>query len=289
MTELKPLLSLLDDPSEEIFQSVSKKLLQQGSAAISELTLAWEQSTNPLLQNRLENIIDEIEFQDLYNLFKTWLANKDGEYVYGIFLLEKILYPGLDYIQFLDNFNKVYKAVWLEINDYLTPIERVKLINRVLFTNLKFKGENSKKTSGVDYSVSRLLKTKNGSQYSLALLYLALAQKLDFPIFGTALQSHSILCYKKNTLPQHAPEDEVNQSTSFFIYPFYDGAIYGRKYLEIQLTDPLKEFNTNLLDPISNNNFLKNTLISLSNTLINNNFKAKHNKVERILTLFEGV
>ena len=289
MSELKPLLSLLDDPLEEIFQSVSEKLIQQGNAALSELNLAWEQSTNPLLQNRLENIIDEIEFQDLYNLFKVWISKKSDDYIYGIFLFEKILYPGLDYKQFLNSFNKVYQEVWLEINDYLTPIESVRVINRVLFTNLKFTAKTTKKTTGIDYSVSRLLQTKNGSQYSLALLYLALVQKLNLSIFGAGLLSHCMLCYEDASLVKHAPDGEANLSTLFFIYPFKDGAIYGKKFIETQLANPAEDFNTDLLKPISNNLFLKNILENLSNKFKINKFANKHKKTERILTLFNEI
>ena len=285
-SKIKPLISLLDDPSEEIFQSVFEKFLHLGEPALGELNIAWEQCSNSLMQTRLELLIDEIEFQSLFNSFQIWLSDTNIDLIYGIWLFERIQYPGLDFKLFSENFEKVYRAIWIELNEYLTPIEKIRIINRVLFTNLKYKTGQSKKLSGIDFSVNRLIQTKQGSQFSLALLYLALAQKLNIPVSGTLWSKHAILCYKDTTLAKHAPSEETIQSVLFYIFPYNNGAIYGKKFLQTQLSNSQGIFNEELFLPVTNRIYFKNMLTTLSNVFKVSKFEHKQKKVARLLSLF---
>ena len=59
---IQALLQLLDDPSNEVFNHVSQGILKQGEDIIPELEKAWETSLNEVLQERIENLIQEIQF-----------------------------------------------------------------------------------------------------------------------------------------------------------------------------------------------------------------------------------
>lgn len=59
--EITALVKLLDDPNEEIYNQVSVRLLDQGYEVIPQLEKAWEQSFDEKIQNRLENLIQEIQ------------------------------------------------------------------------------------------------------------------------------------------------------------------------------------------------------------------------------------
>ena len=52
--ELRALISLLDDPDDNIFGEIRGKLISFGDDIIPDLESAWESSFDHLLQNRIE-------------------------------------------------------------------------------------------------------------------------------------------------------------------------------------------------------------------------------------------
>ena len=62
--KIRALIDLLDDPDSKIFETVKNQLLRQGASVIPELEKSWESSLNDNLQNKIENIIQQIQFQD---------------------------------------------------------------------------------------------------------------------------------------------------------------------------------------------------------------------------------
>jgi len=52
--EISALITLLDDPNSEVFNTVMTNLLKKGSEAIPQLEKAWESSLDERLQRRIE-------------------------------------------------------------------------------------------------------------------------------------------------------------------------------------------------------------------------------------------
>ena len=69
-TEVNSLIRLLDDPDREIFEHVHEKLLSYGSEAIEYLESAWEQAFDPIQQERIANLVHEIQFGIVKNDLK---------------------------------------------------------------------------------------------------------------------------------------------------------------------------------------------------------------------------
>ena len=65
LAEINALVKLLDDPDEEIYQQVQEHLLIYGNEVITYLESAWEQSLDTLLQERIENIVHTIQFNNV--------------------------------------------------------------------------------------------------------------------------------------------------------------------------------------------------------------------------------
>ena len=51
--EIKALLQLIDDPDEEVFNTVSNRIISFGKIIIPNLEDIWEHSTNEALQERI--------------------------------------------------------------------------------------------------------------------------------------------------------------------------------------------------------------------------------------------
>ena len=72
LAEINALVKLLDDPDENIYQQVQQRLLEYGNDAISHLESAWEQSLDTLLQERIENIVHTIQFNNVKEDLNLW-------------------------------------------------------------------------------------------------------------------------------------------------------------------------------------------------------------------------
>ena len=63
--EFKALITLLDDNDNEVFAHVSDKIISLGVEGIPLLESAWETSENQIIQNRLEDLINRIQFSNV--------------------------------------------------------------------------------------------------------------------------------------------------------------------------------------------------------------------------------
>lgn len=72
--EISALISLIDDPDENIFNQVKKKLLEMGGDVIPALEQHWESNHLGLVfQHRVENLIHEIQFETVRVGLEEWI------------------------------------------------------------------------------------------------------------------------------------------------------------------------------------------------------------------------
>ncbi|MEY2829175.1 MAG: hypothetical protein RIQ33_1033, partial [Bacteroidota bacterium] len=85
----KSLISLLDDPDEEVYNNVFAKLCECGPIVIPQLENEWEHNVDELVQVRLETLIHTIQFDALKNALKTWVLNHADDLQMGILIFNK--------------------------------------------------------------------------------------------------------------------------------------------------------------------------------------------------------
>jgi hypothetical protein len=69
--KLQALINLLDDPDSTVFEIVEKELLKENVEIIPALEEKWESSFDENSQERIENLIQSLQFKQTYKLFKT--------------------------------------------------------------------------------------------------------------------------------------------------------------------------------------------------------------------------
>ncbi|PLX15411.1 MAG: hypothetical protein C0599_16805 [Salinivirgaceae bacterium] len=193
--ELDFLLNLMDDPSDEVYRAIEEKFLKFGKPIVRELEMFWESSANSLVQGRIENILQKINFDFLKKQISSWIDNSDFNLIYGSYLLTLFQYPDYEFKDINSQFEEVKRDLWLEINPQLTALEKVRVLNHVLFQVHKFQGSRSNPTSPQHFFINNLLDTKRGNQYSIALLYASLAQSIEMPVYGVKLPHNYLLAY----------------------------------------------------------------------------------------------
>ncbi len=141
--EVFALISLLDDPDESVFNQVSIKFLSLGEEVIPALEDAWEHSFDTLIQNRIENIIHQIQFDLIKEALREWAKPDQQDLLEGALLITRYQYPDVDVNKIHKQIAQIKQDVWLELNEYLTALEKVKIINHILFDVHNFSGNTT--------------------------------------------------------------------------------------------------------------------------------------------------
>jgi len=257
--KIRALLQLLDDPNEEIYMHVSQNIIKQGIEIIPELEKAWETSLNEILQHRIENLIQEIQFTTTQNKLIEWKESGAFSVLEGAYLVAKYQYPDLKFEYIEKLFETIRKDVWLEINNNLTALEKTRVINHILYEIHSFAGNSSNFYAPQNSYINLVLESKKGNPLTLGIIYIAIAQKLDLPIYGVSMPKNFILAY----IDQYNMEFTNDNEVLFYINPYNKGTVLGKReidyFLKQQKLEPLKSYYY----PCSNIEIIKKLILNL--------------------------
>ncbi|MES2591802.1 MAG: transglutaminase-like domain-containing protein [Bacteroidota bacterium] len=262
--ELTALISLLDDPDESVFQHVSMKFLSMGQEIIPALEDAWEHSFDTLIQNRIENIIHQIQFDLIKEALNKWSHPEEQNLLEGTLLIARYQYPDIDFAKLKKQIEQIKHDVWLELNENLTALEKVKIINHILFDVHNFSGNTNNYHAPQNSYINNVLESKKGNPLLLSIIYTIVAQSLDIPIYGVNLPEHFILCYV-DVEHMSVPSVEGNEGGNilFYINPFSKGTVFGQKEIDAFLKQLKLEKLPSFYEPCSNLEIIRRLLRNL--------------------------
>ena len=229
--ELQALISLLDEPDEKIFEAIRTKIFSFGHDAIPPLETAWENSFNPDIQHRIEEIIHRIQKKGLKDELVRWSEDKSHDLLLGYMLVSRFQYPDLSHESIIKKIGQISQDVWLELNSNLTGLEKIKVINHILYDVNHFTGSVSNMKSPDNYYINNLLDNKKGSPLALGLLYIIIAQSLKVQIRGVDLPRHFVLAYLDEAAK--VEETQTIDDVLFYINPFNKGAVFTKNEISL--------------------------------------------------------
>src|SRR5438067_1447180 len=138
--EIKSLIKLLDDPDKEIFDHVHDKLLSYGTDVVGHLESAFGEAFDAVLQERIANLVHEIQFRDLKNELSLWYHGGAFDLLQGALIINKYQYPDLDEQKIINYIESIKREIWLQMMNDASPAEQVKLINHVFYNIYGFSG-----------------------------------------------------------------------------------------------------------------------------------------------------
>ena len=231
-TEIQALIQLLDDPDSQVFQSVNQNLLSQGSDIIPLLEKAWETSGDEFLQNRIENLIHEIHIESVNKELLLWKSSGANHLIDGAYLIARLQYPDLNLEQIESELDKIVKSVWLELNQNLTALEKIRILNHIFFEVQSFSGNQKNYYDPQNNFINSVLLSKKGNPISLSIIYSIIAQKLDLPVYGVNLPKNFILAYMDKDPSNPNPFLKSESNVLFYINPFKNGIVLNRTEIE---------------------------------------------------------
>src|SRR5690606_5070699 len=158
------------------------ELIQMGKPIISRLENLWEHTQDQDIQERIEWLIHRVHFEELQQDFFEWHQTDQPELLKGGILVARYGYPELDQENTLNEFDKIRRNIWMELNNYLTPLEQINIFNSILYSYYKIEGKEITENEPNHFYIHKLLESHKGNSYAIGILYLSLCETLDIPI-----------------------------------------------------------------------------------------------------------
>jgi regulator of sirC expression with transglutaminase-like and TPR domain len=228
--EISALFHLIDDPDEDVYSTVSDKIISFGKAIIPNLENLWENTPDEILQERIELLIHRVHFRDLTEDFIHW-KNGNANLLDGALLVARYHYPELQATAVLQELEKIRRNVWLELNNYLTPMEQVNVLTSILYNYYKLKGVEFAYDNPDDYLINKVVESKKGNAVSTGIIYLALCELVDIPVKAINIPKQFILGYFDAQYEFLNPVGHASEKISFYIDPL-NGQLYSHKDVE---------------------------------------------------------
>ena len=177
--EISALFKLIDDPDEEVFNTIADRLLNYGTPIIPDLEHLWENTLDEATLERIEIMIYKLRLQDLKEAFIEWKTKPDPSLFEGALLVTKFQFPELAIDSLRHQMEKIRRNIWLELNNYLTPLEQANVIRNILFNYYQIKGVEVNYEKPEEFLISAPLQSKKGNAIANTLLYAELCQQLE--------------------------------------------------------------------------------------------------------------
>jgi len=281
--ELNALVHLLDEPDEKVFDSIREKLYSFGMEAIPYLEKVLEISFDTFTQERAGEIIRDIQQGELQVEFTNWINTSSSDLLKGYLLVTRSQYPELSEEVLTIRVEQMKMDAWLELNDNLTALENIKVLNHIIFHVHNFDGNKINLFAPQNFYLNTFLETHKGSALSLGMLYIILAQKLNIPVYGVNLPQHFILAYVSELTADVPSIDEV----LFYINPFNKGSVFTRKEIELFIQQLKINPDRSYFAPCSNIDIIKRLIGNLIYSYTQLGYPDKIEALERLLKLTE--
>lgn len=282
-SNIKAMISLLDDPDFDVFNQISSELISLGRDVVPMLEEAWESSFDPVMQERIENIIHKIQFDGVKAELKRWALEDHEDLLEGALLVARYQYPDLDESLVRSELNRIKRDIWIELGEYMTPQEKIMILNRVLFEREGFAGNTANFHAPQNSFIHTVLESRKGNPLLLSVIYMVLAKQLDIPVYGVNLPEHFILAYKDNSRLVKSAYTYPEGGIVFYINPFNKGSIFLKGDIDQFLKKLGVKPEKSHFVPCSNVLIIRRMILNLSNAWQKLGESEKANEVVELL------
>ncbi|MBE0649408.1 MAG: hypothetical protein IH595_01075 [Bacteroidales bacterium] len=224
--ELEALIRMLDEPDDAVFKHIRSKVIEYGPVAIPFLEESWMQLTEEKEIARIEEMMGSIRLNDTYDKLRKWTDEGGASLLEPYLLISGFHEPGFNTEGHKKSVEKITKDVWLEMNDSLTALEKIRVVNHVFYDVYGFKGLSNHANKLTSYVLSNVLRTRKGNPLSLGLLYLIVTQSVQLPVFGVNLPTHFILVYMDDFISLKPAKEYSREEVLFYLNPFNKGTLF---------------------------------------------------------------
>ncbi|HET6994467.1 MAG TPA: transglutaminase-like domain-containing protein [Chitinophagaceae bacterium] len=283
--EISALFLLIDDPDQEVFDAVSQKIVDYGKPIIPNLEHLWETTPDEQTQGRIELLIHRLHYRDLTEDLRQWNVSGHHDLMNGALLVSKFQYPELSTTNVFQDIEKIRRNIWLELNNYLTPLEQINIVTSILYSYYGLKGNETNYKDPNEFLLHKTLEAKRGNQISNGILYLMLCELLDIPVKAINIPKQFIIAYFK---PGYSDENIPNpyHKIEFFIDPT-SGQVFTHQDVDNYFKRVAISPDATYFKPLSNKKVIRQLLTEFSRCFENDKEMHKKNELLELAKLLE--
>ena len=191
--------------------------------------------------------------------------------------LAKEEYPELDAEEYLNALDVMAEEIKEQLPAESYPLRIIKSINNYLFDDLGFRGNTRDYYDPRNSFLNQVIERRTGIPISLALVYLEIAKRIDFPMVGIGMPGHFLI--RPDFEEADIYVDAFNQGEILFPQDCADrlAQIYGQPV----------QMRPEFFEAVSPKQFLARILTNLKVIYVNRGEESKAlGAIERILLLF---
>ncbi len=240
LNQLNALVSLIDEPNEEIFNEIKTKIISYGTQAIPLLQDSWVNTFGTLHAWRLESTIEEIRFNKLVALVIDWLETEEKPTTCMLHMAAKYINENYEQEAAQKWIDRIQRDCWLELNEDLTPLEKINILNHIVYKVHAISSYLPNQNQLLGFFPDIIHNTKKASALAIGFIYLSIAQKLKISLRGINLPNQFVLAYldDESQKAQLNDKDIKQNNILFYINPSNSGAVFTKKeiadYLNFQ-------------------------------------------------------
>ena len=278
---LSALIELLEDPDKEVYKTVKNELIDLGTNIIPNLEEAWEKNFDSLIQDRVEEIIHEIQFKSLLNELKLWISSPK-DILDGWMIVSRYQYPELKRESFESTLTKIISEAKLAIENCNSDLEKISTLNTIIFSRFRFRGNVKNFNSPENSFINDVIDNRKGNPLSLSIIYMHISRKIGLPVCGINMPKHFIVGFESE---HHFDIDSIK----FYINPFSKGTILNRQDLETFLKREKIKESSKYFSPCGNKEILKRLINNLLHSYTYRSKKEKAEEMVKFLQLFKSI
>jgi regulator of sirC expression with transglutaminase-like and TPR domain len=229
--EINALFHLLDDPDLEVYDTVASKILLFGKEIIPNLENLWENTIDESIQERIEQLIHRVHYSDLQEALQQWCKAETPDLLQGAILVARYQFPDMQPSQVVTEIERIKRNIWLELNNYLTPLEQINVLNSMIYNYFGLKGEEVAYVRKNQFFINQVIESRKGNPLTNGIVYQSLCAMLDLPVYAVNIPRQFILGYFDTFYDFTEMPRPDDTRILFFIDPI-QGQIYSHQDVE---------------------------------------------------------
>lgn len=285
--ELNALFTLIDDPDELVYTSVTERLVAYGKPVIPNLEHLWETTPNQAIQERIEMIIHRLHFTDLQQDLTEWQNSACPDLLFGALLVAKFQYPELQTTPVIQDIEKIRRNVWLELNSFLTPLEQANVLSSIIYNYYHLKGIELKYDNPDEFFLHKVLESKKGNAIANSIIYQVICEKLEINARLIQIPKQSLIAFFHSDTDFDDNSQYYRDQIHFFI-DATNGQAYSHNDIETYLNRLGKTADPNYFKPRSNRAIICRLIKELSKCFNNPDHKYKQEELIQLANILEA-
>jgi regulator of sirC expression with transglutaminase-like and TPR domain len=190
------LLRLLDDPSQVVQDALVKEFQRLGPSGISILQKV-AQGDAGLVRDQARQILGKIVEPDPSRQLVEFIRSLRYDLETGLLLINRVIFPGLEVNTVRRGLDKLAnRCKELRVMP-MSPREQCKLMNRVIFHEYGFRGNNEEYEDPLNSCLEAVCRRRKGLPVTLSALYILIGQRIGLELEPIGLPGHFMVgCFQ---------------------------------------------------------------------------------------------